>query len=182
VIFGGQLTAGRDLGAVLEVARRTRADGIDMDFVIVGDGPARAQLEEQVAADRLDHVTLTGRLPRAEYRALASECHVGLSVTSAEVSVPSFPSKIAEFLGLGLPVVAATEESTDAGDIVEGLGAGLSARSDDVDSIVVALVRLANEHADGKLAERRRRAVTAWEEEFSVESAAREILAWLGTN
>lgn len=150
-----------------------------MDFLIVGDGPARAELERQVAADSLDHVTFTGRLPRADYRALASACHVGLSVTSADVSVPSFPSKIPEFLGLGLPVVAATEESTDAGEIVERLGAGLAARSGEVDSIVEALTRLAHEHATGTLAERRRRAITVWQENFSVESAAREVLSRL---
>ncbi|MGF9760977.1 glycosyltransferase family 4 protein [Microvirga sp. 0TCS3.31] len=180
VVFGGQLTAGRDLGAVLEAARRTRAAGTQMDFLIVGDGPARAELERQVAADGLDQVTFTGRLPRADYRALASACHVGLSVTSADVSVPSFPSKIPEFLGLGLPVVAATEESTDAGEIVERLGAGLAARSGEVDSIVDALTRLAHEHAAGTLAERRRRAITVWQENFSVESATREVLFRLG--
>lgn len=180
VVFGGQLTAGRDLDLLLDAAARMRDTGVLTDFVVVGDGPARAALEERARREGLDHVSFLGRLPREDYRRVAAGCHVGLSVTSAQVSVPSFPSKIPEFLGLGLPVVAATEDTTDAGEFVESRGVGLAARSADVASVVTALTTLAQEHAEGRLAERSDLARRVWREEFSVESAARRILEAAG--
>ena len=180
VVFGGQLAAGRDLDLLLDAAARMRTTDVPTDFVVVGDGPARPGLEERARREGLDHVTFLGRLPRDHYRRVAAGCHVGLSVTSAHVSVPSFPSKIPEFLGLGLPVVAATEDSTDAGQFVESRGVGVAARSADVGSVVAALTALGCEHADGRLAHRSDLARQVWRQEFSVDSAARRILDAVG--
>ena len=179
VVFGGQIVAGRDLSVLIEAARllRERSSGPPIEIHIAGDGSGRASLEADIRRHDLRNVTLLGRLPRDTYRAHAGRCHVGVSITDFDVSVPSFPSKIPEFLGLGLPVVVACEPTTDAGQIVADLGVGLEVRSDDPYGVARAIETYALLHAAGDLPAYSQRARAAWASHFSADAAARLLLA-----
>ena len=121
-------------------------------------------------------VRFVGRLSRPEYRKLLCSAHVGLAVTVPGVSPPSFPSKIVEYCGLGLPVIVAVEPSSDAGTLVEARGAGLSIPVSDADALAKALRRLQAELSDGLLVERSQRARAFYLGELSAEAAARALL------
>lgn len=96
-------------------------------------------------------VRFVGRLARPEHRELLCSAHVGLAVTVPGVSPPSFPSKIVEYCGLGVPV-------------------------SDADALAKALRRLQAELSDGLLVERSQRARAFYLGELSAEAAARALL------
>lgn len=172
-VFGGQLVRGRGVETILEAA--DLLSDAPVDIVIAGDGPERARLE-RLAAGRA-RVRFVGQLARPEYRTLLQSAHVGLAVTVPGVSPPSFPSKIVEYCGLGLPVIVAVEPSSDAGTLVEAKGAGLSIPVSDAGALARALRQLHGELREGHLIERARRARAFYVAELSAEAAARTLVA-----
>ncbi|TFD30221.1 glycosyltransferase family 4 protein [Cryobacterium cryoconiti] len=171
VLFGGQLVAGRGVDVLLRAWLRIQIEGRDVDLIIAGDGPARTELMLLAERIGLTNVRFVGALPRDEYRALLRSAHVGVAITVAGVTPPSFPSKIVEYCASGVPVVVCVEPASDAGTIIEAAGAGLAAAAGDVAGLAQALDALFEEHKTGTLEVRARNARLFFEEELSVTRA-----------
>lgn len=88
--------------------------GIDVELLIVGDGPRRRAVQER--ADRLgvgERVTFTGWVPFERVPVLLGSAHVGLDTAPpTEVNDGSTMVKIMEYLAVGLPVVATALHET----------------------------------------------------------------------
>jgi len=176
-IFGGQLVAGRGLDTLLRAAKRLQDSACPVDILIVGDGSARVSLIALAQELGLTNTTFLAGLPREEYRELLRSSHIGIAVTVAGVSPPTFPSKIVEYCASGVPMVVCVEPASDAGSIVEAAGAGLSARAGDDASLATAIKELHAEEAAGILEARARRARDFFEAELSVSRAVETIRA-----
>lgn len=180
VIFGGQLTYGRGISSLIAAARTlsSEPDLGPYEIIIAGDGPDRRKLEEE--ARDISAIRFTRGLPRDEYRALLTTAHLGIAITVAGVTPPTFPSKISEYCGLGVPVIVAVEGSSDAGELVDRAGAGFALAAGDVGAICAALRTAAAEFYAGSLVERGTAARALWESQLSVESAAAKIAEAVG--
>lgn len=174
-VFGGQLVAGRGVQTLLEAARLLQARDVPCKVLIVGEGPDRNRLHFHAQKTGLEHVQFLDLLPREEYHQLLCKAHVGVAVTVSGVSVPTFPSKIVDYLGLALPVVTCLEEATDAGQMVADRGAGINVRDLGAQGLADALEQLYSEYMVDGLAQRSRTARKLWEDEFSVCQAARTV-------
>jgi glycosyltransferase involved in cell wall biosynthesis len=175
VIFGGQLTAGRDLDTLLGAARILAERRVPVAMLIVGDGPALTDLRSR--ASGIDGVEVKGVLPREEYRALLRGCDVGIALTVAGTTVPTFPSKIVEYCSAGVAVVVASEEASDAGSLIEAAGAGLAIPSGSPTALADALEELGRRASSGELAAMGASARRLFDEELSVTRAAERLLA-----
>lgn len=82
--------------------------GLDVEMLIIGDGPQRRAVEtraEQLGV--VDRVTITGWVSYEEIPALLASAHVGLDTAPlTDVNHGSTMIKILEYLAVGLPVVA----------------------------------------------------------------------------
>lgn len=139
VIFGGQLAKGRGVDTLLDAASTLQRAKVDVKISIAGDGPDRFRLEAYARDLQLTNVDFVGNLPREDYRSLAVTSHIGIAVTVPGISPPTFPSKIAEYLSLGLPVVVCVEESSDAGDFVFEGNAGFKVAAGDATELAARL-------------------------------------------
>lgn len=175
VIFGGQLARGRGVDTLVDAAVLLLAAGADVDVIIAGSGPDEDHLRAYAAEQGASNVEFTGGLPREQYRTMLRSCHVGVAVTVAGVTPPSFPSKIVEYCANGVPSIVSVEESSDAGELVEAHGAGLAVRAGSPQSIADAITSLATEHRDGILEARAARARALFDEELSVRIAAERM-------
>lgn len=181
VIHGGQLVPGRDIGVLLDAARLLEADAESrgqFEFVIAGDGTEREPLERRAAG--LHTVRFTGNLDRDDYQALLRECHLGIAISTPNKTAPTFPSKISEYAGTGIPILVAIEDCSDAGHIVVQFGAGYNIPAGDPAGLAGSLRAALKELRDGTLRERGEQARELWKEELSVESAVRHLSAGLG--
>jgi glycosyltransferase involved in cell wall biosynthesis len=177
LIFGGQLVAGRGVDTLLHAARRLQDDMVPIDLLIVGEGPARHDLIALAEQIGLANTTFLDRLPRDEYRSLLQSVHVGVAITVAGVTPPTFPSKLAEYCASAVPVVVCVESASDAGAIVEAAGAGLAVPAGDEASLASAIGALYEEHLQGLLESRARKARAWFEAELSVSRAANTLRA-----
>lgn len=177
VIFGGQLAKGRGVETLLDAAARLQATGDAIDIVIAGDGTERQRLQDDAASRSLANVSFLGRLPRAQYRSVLERAHVGIAITVPGVTPPTFPSKIVEYCGVGLPVIVCVEPGSDAGDIVERYRAGIQVLAGDADGVTGAIRTLFLEYEHGRLTEWADSARELYRTELSTECAVDRLEA-----
>jgi glycosyltransferase involved in cell wall biosynthesis len=113
---------------------------VDVELLIIGDGPQRRTVEErarQLGVAEL--VTITGWVPFEDVPTLLASAHVGLDTAPpTEVNHGSTMVKILEYLALGLPVVASALRET----IVTGADAVVTIADDSAEAFVPPLIEL----------------------------------------
>jgi glycosyltransferase involved in cell wall biosynthesis len=101
--FTGFLRDWHGLPAVIDVMADL-IDRYDIHFLVVGDGPERAVLEEHARKRGLsDHLTVTGIVPRAEIPAHVAAFDIALQPKATEYASPL---KLFEYMALGCAILA----------------------------------------------------------------------------
>jgi glycosyltransferase involved in cell wall biosynthesis len=120
---------------LIDAAGRLIAQHADLRFVIVGDGPRRAELESLVTARGLQqHVVFTGH--REDVPALLAEADLFVLPSRSE----AFPNAAIEAMAAGVPVVA-----TAVGgllDLIDANRTGVLVPPDDPSSLANAIAAL----------------------------------------
>ena len=128
VLYLGRVARSRRSDFLLDVAERLRAQLPASLLVIAGDAPSpdeMAWMRDKIAARGLaDHVLLTGWLPQRLALGYAVRAEVGLSPIPRGVLFDvSSPTKLVEYLALGIPGVA--NDIPDQALVIERSRAGL---------------------------------------------------------
>jgi colanic acid biosynthesis glycosyl transferase WcaI len=130
ILFAGTMGVLQDLDHVLEAAKMTQDEGIE--FVFVGGGVARAQLEE--SAKSIPNVTfLAARKPNEMGPLFAAADALLVHLKDDPLFRITIPSKTQAYLAVGKPILMAVKG--DAADLVERSGAGLLAEPSNATSI-----------------------------------------------
>lgn len=129
VVYGGNLGAAQALENVLTAAELLRSQP-DIQIVLIGDGLAAAELQQQAAARGLGNLRFIGQQPAermAHFFALADALLVHLKRDPLfEITIPS---KTLAYLACGRPIVAAV--AGDAAEVVRAAGAGVVCAPED---------------------------------------------------
>jgi glycosyltransferase involved in cell wall biosynthesis len=114
-LFVGRLSPEKGVSVLLEAWRRLK---YPMQLKIVGDGPARLQLEAQAERDNLRQVEFLGRLGGDQVREVMKQARV---VVVPSLWYEGFPMVLAESFACGVPVLVsrlgAMQEVVDDGHI-----------------------------------------------------------------
>jgi glycosyltransferase involved in cell wall biosynthesis len=151
VLYLGRIAQSRKSDFLLDVAAELRQSMPDTLLVIAGDAPSgdeMAWMRREIAARGLDgHVLLTGWLPQRAALGYAVRAEVGLSpIPRGTLFDVSSPTKLVEYLALGIPSVA--NDIPDQKLVIEESGAGLCVPME-ASAFAEAALRLLN---DGALA------------------------------
>ncbi len=154
----------KGLDDLLRVAALSKAAGRAMQFVIVGEGPLRAQLEQQRRALNLeDTVLITGWIPNAALRALPA-----FDVFFQPSRWEAMSIAVLEAMATAKAIVA-----TKVGDnplMIEAESSGVLVDSGDVESMAAALARLSDPAVRQALGSAAR---SRFEQHFTVEPMVR---------
>jgi glycosyltransferase involved in cell wall biosynthesis len=128
VLYLGRIAQSRKSDFLLDVAAELRRAMPDTLLVIAGDAPSNdemAWMRREIAARGLDeHVLLTGWLPQRTALGYAVRAEVGLSpIPRGTLFDVSSPTKLVEYLALGIPSVA--NDIPDQKLVIDESGAGL---------------------------------------------------------
>jgi glycosyltransferase involved in cell wall biosynthesis len=128
VLYLGRIAQSRKSDFLLDVAAQLRQALPDILLVIAGDAPSDAEMawmRREIAARGLEeHVLLTGWLPQRTALGYAVRAEVGLSpIPRGTLFDVSSPTKLVEYLALGIPSVA--NDIPDQRLVIEQSGAGL---------------------------------------------------------
>jgi glycosyltransferase involved in cell wall biosynthesis len=144
VLYLGRVAQSRRSDFLLEVAERLRQELPEVLLVIAGDAPSLDEMvwmRSAIAGRGLGHhVLLTGWLPQAAALGYAVRAEVGLSPIPRGVLFDvSSPTKLVEYLALGIPGVA--NDIPDQRHVIEESGAGLCVPME-ADAFAEATLRL----------------------------------------
>lgn len=128
VLYLGRIARSRRSDFLLDVASALRKTLPDVLVVIVGDAPSSdemAWMRREIDARGLrQHVLLTGWLPQHTALGYAVRAEVGLSpIPRGTLFDVSSPTKLVEYLALGIPCVA--NDIPDQKQVIEASGCGL---------------------------------------------------------
>lgn len=147
VLYLGRVARSRQSGFLLEVAALLRRHEPEVLLVIAGDAPSpeeMAWMRTEIARRELgQHVLLTGWLPQQAALGFAVRAEVGLSPIPRGVLFDvSSPTKLVEYLALGIPSVA--NDIPDQAQVLAASGAGLCVPMQ-AEAFAAAILRLLRE-------------------------------------
>ena len=141
----GNFGAFQDVALLADVTHLVLQRREDVDALIIGRGPGRAQLEAVLAPQVAEgRVRILSEVPHDEMRRLLSGAHLGLSLRKDdEVSRDSFPVRVTDYLSLGLPVIITPP--SEAGRVAHRIGVGRQFDNCEAREIVRYVLDLAEE-------------------------------------
>jgi glycosyltransferase involved in cell wall biosynthesis len=130
ILYLGRIAQARHSDFLLEVAEELKKDVPDLLLVIAGDAASNDEMDwmrAEIARRGIgDHVLLTGWLPQQVALGYAVRAEVGLSpIPRGTLFDVSSPTKLVEYLALGIPSVA--NDIPDQRLVIDESGAGLCA-------------------------------------------------------
>jgi glycosyltransferase involved in cell wall biosynthesis len=160
IVYVGTLGHSYDLGVIIKaIALFPRDIRRSVVFVVMGDGPLRAEFERK-AKEAGVRAEFTGLLPYAEMIRSLCACDIAVNPI-AQDAAQSIINKVADYAAAGLPVVN-TQENTEYRELLLEYRAGVNCTHDaaDVASALHALIQnpsLRREYGDNnrRLAEER---------------------------
>lgn len=141
LVFGGNLGIPQGLGFLLEVLDQCKGRQ-DVFFLIVGSGTEYPLVDSHLRAGGHPNAVLVASLPKGQYDQLLDECDVGLIFLDPRFTIPNFPSRLTAYMEASLPILAATDTSTDIRDVLNDSGSGIWVRNGDLDGFIAAVNRL----------------------------------------
>ena len=134
LLYAGRLGQEKNLELLLRLFHDLRARGQDLRLILAGDGPMRAELEQQARGN--PDILFTGRLDRLTLRA----CYALADIFVFPSTTDTFGMAVLEAQAFGLPAVVA-----DAGgppEIVRHGRTGYAVAADDTEMWLQTLTRL----------------------------------------
>lgn len=172
LIYGGNLGLPQGIDFLQDILIATRLDP-GIHITIVGNGTEFSKLADFKKAT--GHTfALIDRLPKQSFQSLLASMDVGLIFLDRRFSIPNFPSRLLDYLDLGLPILAATDVNTDLGTFLHNEGCGLWCEAGDTQSFLGHLQTLKNTTLRKEMCFKSRASLDA---NFTVQRGANIILS-----
>ncbi|MBK8047815.1 MAG: glycosyltransferase family 4 protein [Anaerolineales bacterium] len=109
VMYAGAMGIANDLSTLLRAANRLR-DHVEIQFVIVGDGKERGNLQQEAQALQLPNVLFAGSLPKAQMpEALAAADACVAILQNIPMFRTTYPNKVFDYMAAGRPTLLAID-------------------------------------------------------------------------
>lgn len=118
VVFGGQIIKGRQVESLIDFFDKLRARGLLLTLDIYSKGAGFDDLKRSYSS--YSWIDFKDQLPRDQYFAELSRYHVGAIVTDQNSDLPTFPSKIIDYVEAGLKVYCLVEMESELHSVVGG--------------------------------------------------------------
>lgn len=113
-------------------------------FIIVGNGTEYHELKEWFENENISNACLISELPKSEFDQLLNIVDVGLIFLNPLFTIPNFPSRLLSYLENKIPIICATDTSTDIGKIAVTNKFGFSCLTTDTQTFFDHIVKLLN--------------------------------------
>ena len=129
-IFGGNLGVPQGIDFLLDCLDGMR-NFSKAYFLIVGDGTEKERIKKKTLNLDLKNIIIHDQMRIEDYNQLLSECDIGLILLDRRFTIPNYPSRILSYMDMSLPILAATDRSSDIKDLLKEAKCGLWSYSGD---------------------------------------------------
>jgi colanic acid biosynthesis glycosyl transferase WcaI len=147
VLHSGNMGAKQGLENVVAAARLADEQGVDIRFVLLGDGNQRRLLQD--AAKGVQRIEFKDPLDAEDYSQVLACADVLLVNERPSVGEMSVPSKLTSYFSAGRPVLAATDANGVTAREIRDSGAGVVVPAGDPAALLDAAVKLADDGEAG---------------------------------
>jgi glycosyltransferase involved in cell wall biosynthesis len=145
-VYGGNLGLPQGIDFLLQTIENCSNQNVY--FLIVGSGREYTRIAKWFVQNKPINARLLQSLPKKDYDSLVGTCDVGMIFLNPDFTIPNFPSRLLSYLEYGMPVLAATDKSTDVGKVVEDAKCGLWVQSGDIKAMLCAINKLIENEDD----------------------------------
>jgi glycosyltransferase involved in cell wall biosynthesis len=132
-IYGGNLGKPQGISFLIECIDKFKFDS-EIFFVIIGSGTEFTGLKKYLDTNAIKNVQLMKSLPKEKYQEILSCMDVGMIFLDHRFTIPNFPSRVLDYMDVGLPILACTDVACDVKQEICDTGAGFWCESKDVES------------------------------------------------
>lgn len=144
VLYSGNLGVKQGLGMLLDCAARMQ-DRHDVAFVIVGDGGEKTALLQRARTENLHNVQFHPLQPLARLGELLATADLAVIPQKPDFGDIVLPSKLANILASGRPVVAAAPAASELALTLREAACGLVVQPGDAEALAAAVRQLAED-------------------------------------
>jgi len=107
IVMVGTFSKNKDFEIILDVAILANKNGLDLNFVLVGDGPDFYRINNRKVKENINNVILTGKVDNVEE--IISCCDIGILLSPNGEGISN---AIIEYMALAKPVIANNKGGT----------------------------------------------------------------------
>jgi glycosyltransferase involved in cell wall biosynthesis len=149
-VYGGNLGKPQGINFLLECLKENENNN-DTFFVLAGAGTEFSKLKKYFTTAYPKNSILLPHLSSDEYEELLTICNVGLVFLDKRFTIPNFPSRILSYMQASLPILAASDTSSDLGPILEDNQFGLWVQSGELKAYMNCVETLSNTKLQEKM-------------------------------
>ncbi len=172
--YGGNIGHAQDMSNIMRMARNLKSTQ-EAHFLFVGQGDEYNLIRRLKSEWILDNVTILPSVPQKEFESILTTSDVGLFSLAKEHTAHNFPGKILGYLRAGKPILGSVNIGNDVLDVINESNSGFVFVNGEDYLLETAAKKLAKSaELRNKIGDNGR---SLLQQKFSVDSAARKILA-----
>jgi glycosyltransferase involved in cell wall biosynthesis len=144
-VYGGNLGKPQGVGFILDFLE-SQKNKPGAFFLIAGSGTEYNRIKSWFDVNKPQNELLLSELPKQDYNLVLKSCDVGMIFLDRRFTIPNFPSRLLSYLEYRLPVLSATDRTTDLSSVIRGNNLGLWSESGDISAIDQNVDRLIDDH------------------------------------
>lgn len=151
ICYSGNIGHSQNFELLIDVVKEIQKETDQIEFVIIGDGAAKENLEQLISNNRLNNIHLLPFQPYDDIAHVFSLGDVGLIISKPGIGGSSIPSKTWSIMAARRPVLASFDINGSLDKVVRDNKCGIVVEAGEASSLVKAILDL---YHDKKLASR----------------------------
>jgi len=133
-VFGGNMGISQGIGFFIKFLE-SQINGTGVFFLIIGSGTESKKIHAWFNARQPSNAIFLPEMAKQDFNKILKACDAGMIFLDRRFTIPNFPSRILSYLENKLAIIAATDSSTDLGQVIVRNGFGLWSEAGDLDSL-----------------------------------------------
>ncbi|MEO7345269.1 MAG: glycosyltransferase family 4 protein [Methylotenera sp.] len=140
LVFAGNIGMAQSCETIIKAAKLLQ-DVQNIKFYLVGSGSMADSITKNIAANRLENVVMTGRVPAEDMDSIYASASVLLLTLRDDPALSStIPCKLQSYLAAGKPIIVCS--NGESSDVLVKANAGLTCPAGDAEALAQAVLRL----------------------------------------
>lgn len=144
IVYTGNIGRFHDIETILDTANKLK-DNSKVNFIFVGDGYKKQQIEDYKKENSLSNIKLMGYKYGETYNKLLNASDVFITTLDKGIEGLGVPSKTYSYMAAGKPIIAIMNSCSEIGSLVEDKNLGIRINSGESDKIVEFITKISND-------------------------------------
>ncbi len=141
ICYSGNIGFTQNMDMLLDVAKEL-TDNPKIGFILVGDGAAKAHVEERIKTESINNITMIPFQPYEKISEVFSLGDCGLIISKAGVGNNSVPSKTWSIMSAERPVLASFDKGYELDRVITEAECGICVQADDKEALKEAILNM----------------------------------------